>query len=71
MMQVVVAGCDDVTAPPPFHPFIRIDFPARVVEHGVYRHHHEQSERDADMQRNKQGHHGKQPRRADGLYRIE
>ena len=30
MVEIVVAGSDDVPAPPPFDPAIRIDFPARL-----------------------------------------
>jgi len=44
-VEVVVAGCDDVAAPPAFDPSLRIDFPACVIEHRVYRHNHEERER--------------------------
>ena len=66
-----MAGGDDVAAPPSFDPTIRIDFPARMIEHGVDGHNHEQRQRRADMDRNKQRHHGEQPRRAHGLYRVK
>ena len=40
VMEIVVAGCNDVTPPPAFDPALWIDFPARVIEHGVDGHNH-------------------------------
>ena len=66
-----MAGRDNMAAPPAFHPFIRIDFPSRVIEHGVNRHQHQKEQRHPDMQGNKQSHDWQEPRRAHRLYRVK
>ena len=40
VVEIVVAGCNDVTPPPAFDPALWIDFPACVIEHGVNGHQH-------------------------------
>ena len=69
MVQIVVAGGYDVFTPPAFDPFVGIDFPARVIEHGVDGHEHQHEERHADMERDDERHDGEEPGRAGGLYR--
>ena len=71
VVEIVMAGGNDVTTPPSFDPTIRIDFPARVIEHGVNRHNHEQRQRRADMDRYKERHDGEQPSRAHSFYRVK
>ena len=71
MVQIVVAGGDDVAAPPAFDPFIRINFPSRVIEHGVDSHQHEHKERDTYMEREDEGEDGQEPSRTGGFNRIE
>ena len=41
MVEVVMARCDDVFAPPAFDPPLGIDLPARVIEHRVNGHNHQ------------------------------
>lgn len=71
MVQIVMAGRNYVTAPPALDPFIRIDFPSRVIKHGVDSHHHEQRKRNTYMERDEQRHDREEPSRADRLYRVE
>ena len=61
MVQIVVAGRYDVAAPPAFDPCIGIDFPARVIEHGVDCHEHQHEERHADMQWQDKREYGEEP----------
>ena len=66
-----MAGCYDVISPPAFYPFIRIDFPARVIKDCINGHDHKERQGRADMDREKERQDREQPRRADGLYGVE
>ena len=71
MVEVVVAGCDDVAAPPTFDPFIGINFPTCMIEDGVDGHNHEERERSADMYRNEKRQYGEEPSGTYGFDRIK
>jgi len=66
-----VAGRDDVAAPPAFDPAVWINFPARVIKHGVDGHQHEDKQRYPDMERQDEGEDGQEPRRAERFNRVK
>ena len=70
MVQIVVAGCDDVAAPPAFDPFIGIDFPTRMIKHRVDGHEHQHEKRHADMERQDEGEDGQEPGRRGGFVAL-
>ena len=71
VVQIVVAGRDDVAAPPAFDPFIWIDLPACVIKYGINCHQHEHKERHADMKRQDKREGREEPSGADRFYRVE
>ena len=66
-----MAGGYYVAAPPTFDPFIWIDLPSRVIKDRINRHEHEHKERYADMERQDEREHGKEPSGAHCLYRVK
>ena len=66
-----MTGCDDVAAPPTFDPFVGIDLPTCVIEHGINGHEHEHEERHTNMERQDKREDREQPGRADRLYRVK
>ena len=71
MVQIVVAGRDDVAAPPAFDPFIWIDLPACVIKYGINCHQHEHKERHSDMKRQDKREDREEPSGADRFYRVK
>ena len=71
VVEIVVAGCYNVAAPPAFHPSLWINLPARMIKDRINRHNHEKRESGPNMDGNEERHDREQPRRANGLYRVK